>query len=205
VLVDSTKLDDYVGRFLVNPDRVLTITKEYGKLYGEPTLSPRTELFPVSENEFLRSDVSVRYSFERNASGKVDSIKLKFSDGGSEAPRISPGELIPYEQLMAGRLAEAAEGYKKIKAEMPKSIAVSEARLNDLGYSLLQQGKGVEAIIVLKVNVELYPQSANAYDSIAEAYMTKGEKALAIVNYKKSLELNPQNKDAIGMLKKLER
>jgi Tfp pilus assembly protein PilF len=55
------------------------------------------------------------------------------------------------------------------------------------------------------VNRELYPQSANAYDSLAEAYVTKGEKQLAIANYKKSLELNPQNTNAVGMLKKLER
>ena len=205
VPVDSNKLDDYVGRFLVNPDRVLTITKEYGKLYGEPTASPRVELFAVSENEFIRSDVYVRYTFERNAGGKVDSIKLRFNEGGSDAPRISQGVMVPYEQLMAGKLAEAAEGYKKIKSERPNNVVVSEARLNDLGYSLLQQKKVAEAITVFKVNVDLYPQSANVYDSLAEAYMTNGEKQLAIANYKKSVELNPQNTNAVGMLKKLER
>jgi CubicO group peptidase (beta-lactamase class C family) len=205
VSVDSNKLDDYVGRFLVNPDRVLTITKEYGKLYGEPTASPRVELFAVSENEFIRSDVNVRYTFERNAGGKVDSIKLRFNDGGSDAPRISQGAMVPYEQLMAGKPAEAAEGYKKIKSEKPNNAVVSETRLNDLGYSLLQQKKVAEAITVFKVNADLYPQSANVYDSLAEAYMTNGEKQLAIANYKKSVELNPQNTNAMGMLKKLER
>ena len=205
VSVDSNKLDDYVGRFLVNPDRVLTITKEYAKLYAEPTASPRVELFAVSENEFIRSDVDVRYTFERNAGGKVDSIKLKLNDGVSDAPRISQSVMVPYEQLMAGKLAGAADGYKKIKAEKPNNVVVSEARLNDLGYSLLQQEKIPEAIAIFKVNVELYPQSANVYDSLAEAYMTKGDKQLAIANYKKSLELNAQNTNAVEMLKKLER
>lgn len=205
VSVDSNKLDDYVGRFLVNPDRVLTVTKDHGKLYGEPTTSPRVELFAVSENEFIRSDVDVRYTFERNASGKVDSIKLRFNGGGSDAPRIPEGVMVPYEQLMAGKLAEAVEGYKKIKSEKPNAVVVSETRLNDLGYSLLQQNKVTEAITVFKVNVELYPRSANTYDSLAEAYMTNGEKQLAIANYKKSVELNPQNTNAVGMLKKLER
>ena len=205
VSVDSNKLDVYVGRFLVNPDRVLTVTKDHGKLYGEPTTSPRVELFAVSENEFIRSDVDVRYTFERNASGKVDSIKLRFNGGGSDAPRIPEGVMVPYEQLMAGKLAEAVEGYKKIKSEKPNAVVVSETRLNDLGYSLLQQNKVTEAITVFKVNVELYPRSANTYDSLAEAYMTNGEKQLAIANYKKSVELNPQNTNAVGMLKKLER
>lgn len=205
VSVDSSKLDDYVGRFMVNPDRVLTITKEYGKLYGEPTASPRVELFAVSENEFIRTDVNVRYTFERNASGKVDSIKLEFSEGGSEAPRIPKDEMVPYELLTAGKLAEAAEGYRKIKREKPFHAVVAEARLNDLGYSLLRQQKVAEAITIFKVNVELYLQSANAYDSLAEAYMANGDKQLAIANYKKSLELNPKNPNAVDNLKKLER
>ena len=113
--------------------------------------------------------------------------------------------MVPYELLMAGKLAEAAEGYKKIKSEKPNNVVVSETRLNDLGYSLLQQKKVAEAITVFKVNVDLYPQSANVYDSLAEAYMTNGEKQLAIANYKKSVELNPENTNAVGMLKKLER
>ena len=45
----------------------------------------------------------------------------------------------------------------------------------------------------MKLNVEFYPNAWNVYDSLAEAYMTNGEKDLAIANYKKSLELNPQN------------
>jgi cytochrome c-type biogenesis protein CcmH/NrfG len=56
---------------------------------------------------------------------------------------------------------------------------------------------------VLRLNVEAFPNSANAYDSLGEAYMVKGDKELAIRNYQRSLELNPQNKNAIEMLKKL--
>ena len=65
--------------------------------------------------------------------------------------------------------------------------------------------KVAEALTIFKVNVALYPQSANAYDSLAEAYTANGEKPLAIANYKKSLELNPQNRNAAEELKKLER
>jgi tetratricopeptide (TPR) repeat protein len=60
-----------------------------------------------------------------------------------------------------------------------------------------------EAIALFKINVEFYPKSSNVYDSLAEAYMTNGDKDLAIENYKKSLELNPQNSNAREMLKKL--
>ena len=49
------------------------------------------------------------------------------------------------------------------------------------------------------------PQSANAYDSLGEAYMKAGDNEKAIKNYKKSLELNPENNNAKKMLEKLKK
>ncbi len=78
-----------------------------------------------------------------------------------------------------------------------------ENTMNNTGYKLLNQGNLKEAIDVFKLNVILYPKSANAYDSLAEAYMKNGDKALAKENYQKSFELDPNNDNAIQMLKKL--
>lgn len=63
--------------------------------------------------------------------------------------------------------------------------------------------KAISSAEIFKLNVETYPQSGNVYDSLAEAYMAKGEKDLAIKNYEKSLELDPKNTNAVEMLKKL--
>ena len=205
VSVDPARLDDYTGRFLVNPDRALTVTRENGKLYAEPTLAPKFELFALSEREFTRTDANVQYAFAKGEDGKVDSVKIRFNGGTTEARRLAQGELIPYEQLIAGKYAEAIEAYKKIKREAPNNNAVAEGRLNSVGYSLLEQKKIADAIAVFKANGELYPQSSNVYDSLGDAYMANGEKELAIANYKKSLELDPKNKNAVEMMKKLER
>lgn len=105
---------------------------------------------------------------------------------------------------MTGKTAEAVEAYRRIKKESPEANVVAEGRLNNLGYTLMRQNKLREAIAVFKVNVELYPNSWNVYDSLGEAYMTNGDKDLAITNYKKSLELNPKNNGGAQMLKKLE-
>ncbi len=53
-------------------------------------------------------------------------------------------------------------------------------------------------------NVERYPKSYNVYHSLGEAYMKKGEKDLAIQNFKKSLEINPWNGWAIKILKEID-
>ena len=80
-----------------------------------------------------------------------------------------------------------------------------EFDLNNAGYILLGQEKVKEAIEVFKTNVKLYPESSNVYDSLGEAYMKDGNKGLAIKNYEKSLELDPENDNAKKMLEELKK
>ena len=96
--------------------------------------------------------------------------------------------------------------YRELKAKEAATYDFSEAELNQLGYRLLRNaGKPREAIEIFKLNVEAYPKGFNAYDSLAEAYATINERELAIQNYKKSLELNPNNANATEVLKRLEK
>ena len=90
-------------------------------------------------------------------------------------------------------------------AEMLKkdpTLALSEAELNDWGYRLLG-GQPREALEVLKIVPILYPRSGNAYDSLGEAYAANEDKASAIANYRKSLELDPKNTNALQRLEQL--
>jgi len=80
---------------------------------------------------------------------------------------------------------------------------IPERSINALGYQLLNQKKLPQAIQIFQLNVELFPQSSNTYDSLAEAYMDNGDKELAIQNYQKSLDLDPKNTNAVDMLKKI--
>ena len=82
---------------------------------------------------------------------------------------------------------------------------VTEVHLNTLGYRLLGLKRVPEAIEVLKLNVTAYPRSANAYDSLGEAYLAHGDREEAIRSYRHSLELNPQNANAVEKLRTLEK
>lgn len=95
--------------------------------------------------------------------------------------------------------------FRELKSESQDRFYFDENEFNELGYRFMQTGKMGEALEIFKLNVELYPESANAYDSLGEAYMKNGENEEAIENYKKSLELNPGNKNAREMLNKLEK
>lgn len=67
----------------------------------------------------------------------------------------------------------------------------NEVELNAYGYQLLNINQTSNAIQVFKSNTERYPQSANAWDSLGEAYAISGDKKNAIQAFKKSLSLNP--------------
>lgn len=91
------------------------------------------------------------------------------------------------------------EALKQYKAGPPHN----EDDMNRLGLRLLRTNKLKEAIRTLELNVEAFPKSANAWDSLAEAYMIGGRE-LAIMSYRKSLQLNPDNREGAENLKKLE-
>lgn len=92
--------------------------------------------------------------------------------------------------------------YRELKKKYPAEF-LPEAMLNRLGYARMA-AKDVEgALALFKLNVESFPRAWNTYDSLGEAYMNHGDRELAIKNYKKSLQLNPDNKNAAEVLKKL--
>jgi Flp pilus assembly protein TadD len=95
------------------------------------------------------------------------------------------------------------EEFERLKQGTIAGYTRDESTLNALGYRLLAQDKLDEAIKVFKRNVEEYPKFWNCYDSLGEAYMKAGRKELAIQNYEKSLELNPENTNGADMLKRL--
>ena len=98
---------------------------------------------------------------------------------------------------------------RKISAAKPGAKAASgvfllEKAINAKGYDLIEEKKLKEAIEIFKLNVFAFPRSANAFDSLGEAYLEAGDKASAIENYKKSLALDPENGNAREVLKRLE-
>jgi CubicO group peptidase (beta-lactamase class C family) len=80
---------------------------------------------------------------------------------------------------------------------------LSENDLNGYGYELLGQRKIKEAVEIFKLNVSLFPQSPNAYDSLGEAYEADGNKELAVKNYQHVLALRPESTNAVKHLKQL--
>lgn len=99
--------------------------------------------------------------------------------------------------------AAAIEQCRSLWKSAREEYDFSEPGLNRFGYQLLNREDKGPAIGLFKFIVEIYPDSANAYDSLGEAYMAAGDKRLAIESYEKSLQLNLANANAAEMLKRL--
>ncbi|HAY33811.1 MAG TPA: hypothetical protein DCY06_06705 [Bacteroidetes bacterium] len=117
-------------------------------------------------------------------------------------PKISIAESLMQTILNSG-IEAALTQYHELKSNNADEYNFKESELNKLGYQLLQAGKNSEGVEILKLNAEVFPNSSNVYDSLGEAYMYTGNNELAVLNYKKSLELNPGNDNARKMLETL--
>lgn len=107
------------------------------------------------------------------------------------------------ETIKSGGVEAAVRQYHALRAVRPVAMNFDEDELNVLGYDLLHAKQTAAAVRILQLNTEAYPGSGNTWDSLGEAYMDAGDKPDAIANYRKSLAINPANRNAVIMLGKL--
>ncbi|MFK7781476.1 tetratricopeptide repeat protein [Psychroserpens sp.] len=137
--------------------------------------------------------------------GKMDTTKI------SDAERIEYGvetlaeQKVKVKRMNQKKLSELLdlgkstdEIIKIIKSENKNDpeYDISENGINSFGYNLMRQDKNEEALKIFKLNTELYRNGFNTWDSLGECLLVLGKKEEGIIAYKKSLELNPENKNA---------
>jgi tetratricopeptide (TPR) repeat protein len=113
--------------------------------------------------------------------------------------RAAKGVPVTFEALRveAGKRGfdHLAEVYAEMKKEKP-DFKIEDTPMYIWATDLKDEGHLPEATDVLKLELQLYPDSSDAYDSLGDAYQKSGQNQLAIENYKKALEKNPENSDA---------
>ena len=110
------------------------------------------------------------------------------------------------QQLASMNGADILAFYKKLKASDSEDYGFSDdGTLNDIGYFLLERNKIADAITVFEYNTQLFPNSGNVYDSLGEAYLKQGNYQKAVLNYKKSFQIDPSNTNARDIVARLEK
>ena len=98
-------------------------------------------------------------------------------------------------EVLEDQGAEATVG-KYFEMRSRSASGVGEEHLNELGYRLLQEARIREALVFLELNIKMFPSSANAHDSLAEAYMLISRDVEARALYNRVLELTEDREDA---------
>jgi tetratricopeptide (TPR) repeat protein len=105
--------------------------------------------------------------------------------------------------LRRGGVDEAVTYYHSRRELDSAALFFSESEMNGLGYAYLTRGQVREALALFRLNIDAYPQSFNVYDSYGEALMVDHQYELAVKNYARSVELNPENENGLKKLTEL--
>lgn len=116
---------------------------------------------------------------------------------------IFAGWVLSEGEVTSGGLEGVKRHYEELAFRLGFAVAIPEQTIDRAGYAMLAAKKFTRAIELFQYNVEHHPESWNVYDSLAEAYMKRGDERLAAENYGKSLRLNPDNANARQMLERL--
>ena len=108
-----------------------------------------------------------------------------------------------YDLAMSQGAEAAAQAYRARQNRGSEDELPKEADINRAGYLFLSLGRTADAIAVLGLNVALHPESANAHDSLGEAYAAHGDTTRAIASYEKALALDPEMASAKAALTRL--
>ncbi|MFK7738540.1 MAG: two-component regulator propeller domain-containing protein [Pirellulaceae bacterium] len=133
----------------------------------------------------------------------TDAMCSAATGGKTDARLLHPQTSAALASLSIGDTNQAVTTLRELKQKQPDEPSVQETNLNNVGYQLLWEKELDRAIDLFTLNTMLYPESFNTFDSLAEAYLRKGNESLAIENYQQSLEINPQHKSAATEIQKI--
>jgi CubicO group peptidase (beta-lactamase class C family) len=97
----------------------------------------------------------------------------------------------------------ALQQYREMRGGQSNNSKLEEGPINRLGYRLMELKRMEDAIKIFQLNIELFPNSSNVYDSFAEAQLRNGNREMAAEYYQKSLDRNPDNRVAKHLLPQL--
>lgn len=205
--------DDFIqkvsGRYLYNSDEVVEVTFKDSKLYLKWRGAENIEPLKIDDTTFFVKEMNEKISFILNdANAKTymifvpknekDTVELKFI-------KLALNEKIPSEYLENKQYEKALDAYLSIQKTDSLDGAINENNLNKAGYLELREKNHEKALQIFKINIALYPNSANVYDSYADALKQQGDTLQAIEYYKKSLTIDSGNQRAKRFIEKYDK
>ena len=211
VELDAGTLEGYTGRYCFSMYQILTVERvgeglgfAVSDFFEGSYRNVRSDLYAAGDNLFNTDIAGVELLFSEGPDGGAEGVTLRWRGIDTYAERAPEGYMVPMELFAEGRVDEAVDALYMQRDVYLAEVSDLEARLNLMGYALLREEKDGMAVKVFALNVRLFPESFNTYDSLGEGYMLSGKRELAIKSYEKALELNPDSENAREILDHLQ-
>jgi CubicO group peptidase (beta-lactamase class C family) len=197
VKLDNNVLDSYAGRYRKGADEVLTLRREGSYLIETINEGRDIYCFPVANDSIVFTDYNVKGFFARSNDGQVISLRNEYQTEMQAMPKMKESEFTPSEHLRAKRYREAKEAFKNLN--------LNEYQITYLAYDWMnKRPMDADAVkTLLQLAAEQHPASSIVFSRWGDFYKVLGDKQAAARSYKKSLELEPGNKDVIERLQNL--
>lgn len=187
------------GRYLYNADEIMEVHYDGNHLFLN-WKGADMEPVVLDTNTFFVADMYQKLRFVQDPETKKRYLGVVSKDDDTKVTydyvKVADTFKTPYMYLQDKEYDKALEGYLELYKQDSTQVYIEEVEINRLGYNLLGAKAFENAISVFKMNVVLYPDSDNVYDSLADAYLRSGDSLQAFTNYSKALELNSGNERA---------
>jgi len=188
------------GRYIYNQDEVIDVYYQDNALFLKWKGAEKIRPVIIEENIFFVADMYTKLHFVQHPETKERYLSIISKEDENlityDYLKVNDSFKTPRMHLNDKEYDKAFAGYLEIKKRDSTSVLIEEHELNSLGYKLLGKKDNENAIDAFKMNIILYPESNNAYDSLAEAYLKNGDSLQAFNNYQKALELYSENERA---------
>ncbi|MFD2823357.1 tetratricopeptide repeat protein [Lacinutrix iliipiscaria] len=188
------------GRYLYSQDELIEIYYNDKKLFLKWRGADNVRPVILDEETFFVPDMYKKFRFVQHPETQKRYLSILSENPNDPITydylKVDDTFKTPSMYLKTNEYDKALAGYLEIQKQDSTSVLLDEREFNSLGYEFLRKKEYQNAINVFKINVALYPESDNTYDSLADAYLHQGDSLQAFVNYSKALEYNNSNRRA---------
>ncbi|MEM9184764.1 MAG: serine hydrolase [Pseudomonadota bacterium] len=197
----SSALSAYPGRYRYNDEQSISVTADAGRLFMQYVGEAPQELIHIGDNTFARRERGARITFSEREGSPIFEFMID-DENRQRHVRLAEDEFLPRDVLVRDDEERALQRYRAlIEAD---GSSPWEAILNDTGLEMAGNGFSDLGLKLLRINAELFPESANTWDSIGYVLLQQGHRQHGELYYRKALEIDPQFSSALQALAELE-
>ena len=193
------------GRYLFNSNETLEVyfIEDVLKInWRDKDMTP----IKVNDSSFYLKEMNEKLIFISTPDAHIELAEKREHEGEKfYFIKLTAGEKTALEYFKNKEYTKSLNAYKALQKKDSLDPTIQEWGLNRTGYKYLKANEFEKAKAIFKINIALYPEKSNVYDSMGDAFKKENDTLKAIEYYEKSIAINPENRNSVKNLKKLKK